>query len=134
MLSFQTMTGDLLSVRPVIKCPTDGWYVESDAQRILNWQTPHGDPAECRHCKALVPWEPSQLVVDGIAPHDCPPCPEEKCQARMGTPAHTTERGRWYGPADATLWCPACGSGWVGTPAEVAWAESAWRAYLKMQA
>lgn len=26
---------------------------------------------------------------------------------------------RWYGPRDATLFCPACGTGWEGTDDEI---------------
>lgn len=59
--------------------------------------------------------------------HDCPACP--KCQSTVGTPARLEEPGRWYGPADATLFCPACGAGWVGSAAELEQAERAQAAW-----
>lgn len=63
---------------------------------------------------------------------DCPPCP--KCDGSFGTPI-SLETGkdpserRWYGPDDATIWCPACGAGWVGNDADLAQAWASWRAY-----
>jgi hypothetical protein len=62
---------------------------------------------------------------------DGPPCP--KGCGSLGTPSHATEHGRWYGPENATLWCPACGTGWVGSQADVSLAEVAWRAYEALQ-
>lgn len=59
---------------------------------------------------------------------DCPPCP--KCGCDLGTPiAEDTMVYRWDGPADATLFCPACGTGWVGTAEHLAQAWASWRAY-----
>ena len=49
---------------------------------------------------------------------------------RVGTPiARDTMVERWDGPPDATLFCPACGHGWVGTPEDLARAWASWRAY-----
>ena len=75
------------------------------------------------------------LVAIGNGGRDCPECPE--CKAKLGTPAHQdcgVEKGRWNGPENATLWCPSCGCGWVGTYAEVEQAWAAWRAYEASQA
>lgn len=67
-------------------------------------------------------------MTDGKKPwHDCPACP--KCNSTVGTPARLEEPGRWYGPDDATLFCPACGTGWVGSPEDVAQAEKAQAAW-----
>ena len=41
--------------------------------------------------------------------------------------------GRWYGPQDATLFCPACGTGWHGTDEQIEQAliaETWWDAYM----
>jgi hypothetical protein len=64
---------------------------------------------------------------------DCPRCPDEKCGLPMSTPSSKTERGRWYGPANARLWCPACGTGWYGTDGDVKRAEMAWAAYERLR-
>jgi hypothetical protein len=59
--------------------------------------------------------------------HDCPACPN--CSAAVGCPAAREERGRWYGPADSNLFCPACGTAWLGSPVEMAQAlraQDAW--------
>lgn len=59
---------------------------------------------------------------------DYPPCPS--CKMELGTPiAHETMIERWDGPANATLFCPACGTGWVGSPEHLAQAWASWRAY-----
>lgn len=66
---------------------------------------------------------------------DCPPCPA--CKLEVGTPVHRdcgVEHGRWHGPTNATLFCPACGTGWIGTEADLAQAWAAWRAYEEEQA
>ena|ERR1700686_2088139 len=42
----------------------------------------------------------------------------------------------WYGPADATLFCPACGTGWHGTDAEIVQAlisQTWWDAFERGQ-
>jgi hypothetical protein len=59
---------------------------------------------------------------------DCPACPS--CKLAVGTPV-SAECGvdRWDGPANATLFCPACGTGWVGGEEDVAQAWASWRAY-----
>ena len=57
--------------------------------------------------------------------HDCPACPD--CGSSLGTPTREVER--WDGPRDATLFCPACGVGWVGTAVDVEQAERAWAAW-----
>ena len=61
--------------------------------------------------------------------YNAPRCPDPKCNRPCGTPSQHTEQGRWYGPAASRIWCPACGTGWYGTDAELAQAESAWQAY-----
>jgi hypothetical protein len=69
-------------------------------------------------------------VVVRPAAIDCPPCP--KCGGHTGTPASLecgVEPGRWYGPDNATLFCPACGTGWVGTVDDSLQAARAWIAY-----
>lgn len=64
----------------------------------------------------------------GDPARDCPACPA--CKMELGTPIATdTGVTRWDGPPDATLWCPSCGTGWVGTEEEVARAWASWRAY-----
>ena len=59
--------------------------------------------------------------------HDCPACPS--CSARVGCPARNEEPGRWNGPPDSNLFCPACGTGWVGTGEELGQAEFSYRAW-----
>lgn len=60
--------------------------------------------------------------------HDCPSCP--KCGLNCAVPARCSgARGRWYGPDDATLFCPACGSAWVGNEADVVQADKAQAAW-----
>ena len=63
---------------------------------------------------------------------DAPPCPA--CAYPLGTPV----RYPWgecipsngtSGPSESTLWCPACGHGWVGTPEELAAANQSLREY-----
>ncbi len=57
-----------------------------------------------------------------------PPCPE--CKTTLGTPiSRVTGVERWNGPDNATIWCPACGLGWVGTIDEVIQAVTSWNAY-----
>lgn len=62
---------------------------------------------------------------------DCPPC--ASCGEKIGTPIRDSRGGmnadRWDGPPDATLFCPSCGAGWIGTPEHVAWASESWEAY-----
>jgi hypothetical protein len=58
---------------------------------------------------------------------DCPNCPG--CGLSLGTPITLAEVERWDGPPEATLWCPSCGAGWLGSPADLARAEAAWLAY-----
>ena len=62
---------------------------------------------------------------------EAPKCPE--CGDPLGTPCNEecgVERGRWHGPPNATLKCPACGTGWVGTDVEVA---DAWRSWVEFE-
>jgi hypothetical protein len=62
---------------------------------------------------------------------EAPRCP--KCQAPCGTPVNVecgVERGRWYGPDDANLKCPACGSAWIGDDQAVA---DAWRSFVEYE-
>jgi hypothetical protein len=57
--------------------------------------------------------------------HDCPKCPH--CGGTVAMPIRAARDG-WNHRADVekdNLACPACGSGWVGTPEEVAQAERA---------
>lgn len=64
--------------------------------------------------------------------YDCPKCPG--CGDALGTPLIRNEVERWYGPLRANLFCPACGTGWVGTEAEMApanRAQDAWEAIEK---
>ena len=63
---------------------------------------------------------------------DCPACPS--CGGPFGTPIAEArgslghvDHGRWYGPDNATLFCPACGAGWVANEADH---RQAVRAYL----
>lgn len=59
---------------------------------------------------------------------DCPPCPE--CKLELGTPIiPDTMIERWHGPSDATLFCPSCGTGWVGNAEDYTRALASWRAY-----
>lgn len=60
---------------------------------------------------------------------DCPPCPS--CGLELGTPIKEAEVERWRGPPSATLFCPACGAGWVGNEADLARARASWAAYEK---
>jgi hypothetical protein len=73
-------------------------------------------------------------VADVPAHVDCPPCPA--CAAPVATPirwdTHATT-DRWHGPVDATLWCPACGAGWVADRADYARAVRAARAYERVR-
>lgn len=60
---------------------------------------------------------------------DCPNCPT--CKEPLGTSLKRNGVERWYGPANANLFCPVCGTGWAGTEAEVAQAnkaQDAWEA------
>lgn len=57
---------------------------------------------------------------------DCPTCPS--CSVPCGVPIRES-RGRFRGPEEATLFCPACGSGWVGSAADEAQAEAAQAAW-----
>lgn len=71
---------------------------------------------------------PAGSVVSVLPEHDCPACPS--CKTTCGTPAReASEPGRWDGPGDATLWCPACGTAWAGEAADVEQAERAWKAW-----
>lgn len=58
---------------------------------------------------------------------NCPPCP--KCGCNVATPSSETEHGRWYGPPESRLWCPACGAGWYGSDDEVKAAQRAMDMY-----
>lgn len=62
--------------------------------------------------------------------HDCPVCPH--CDCAVGTPCRFADR--WIGPDHATLFCPACGAGWVGTADDVAKAERAQAAWEEQKA
>lgn len=57
---------------------------------------------------------------DGAFPlrpwHDAPQCP--KGCGGIGCLKPYNPSG-WYGPQDATLFCPACGAGWYGTDDEI---------------
>jgi hypothetical protein len=67
-----------------------------------------------------------------IAPHhDAPDCPNHCGDGTSGlaTPIVSAEIERWEGPGNATLFCPGCGAGWVGTAGDVARAEASWRAW-----
>ena len=58
--------------------------------------------------------------------YDCPTCPS--CDCSNGVPlraAHDRHRGK---PGDRII-CPACGTGWVGTDAELLQAERAQAAW-----
>ena len=60
-----------------------------------------------------------------------PVCPE--CGAGCGTPVNAecgVERGRWYGPDNANLKCPMCGTAWIGDDHSVA---DAWRAFVEWE-
>lgn len=62
---------------------------------------------------------------------EAPPCPE--CKQPLGTPINVecgVEPGRWHGRADANLFCPMCGIGWIGGYVEVA---DAWRAFVEYE-
>lgn len=67
--------------------------------------------------------------------HDCPACPA--CKSEVGTPirdhAGDLTTDRWCGPGDATCWCPACGCGWVASPAELTQARRALAAYYRAE-
>lgn len=61
-----------------------------------------------------------------------PKCPA--CDLPVGTPTHypwgeCTAANGYGGPRESTLWCPACGHGWVGTAEDVAQAMAALREY-----
>jgi hypothetical protein len=59
--------------------------------------------------------------------HDAPACP--LCTLPMGTPIKEAKVDRWSGDYDATLWCPACGHGWVGSAPDMERARLSWRIY-----
>jgi hypothetical protein len=61
---------------------------------------------------------------------DCPQCPS--CKLALGTPIVSAEIERWNGPSKATLFCPSCGEGWIGTTAELAQAEASWAAWTAL--
>lgn len=67
--------------------------------------------------------------------HNCPACPS--CNTEIGTPIVDLDGGRTtdrcYGPNGSTLWCPACGHGWVGTAVELARAQRALEAYYAQE-
>lgn len=69
--------------------------------------------------------------------HDCPKC--KYCGDPVVTPIRPTGQtvnttDRWYGPRDATLWCPACGEGWRHElPEEFVRADRAWHAWERKQ-
>lgn len=59
-----------------------------------------------------------------------PPCP--KCKLPLATPIDLAEVDRWDAWPEAcraTLYCPSCGIGWVGTLDDLASAEASWREY-----
>lgn len=67
-------------------------------------------------------------MAEPVAPeHDCPPCPA--CKMPLGTPILGAECERFYGPFNSTIFCPSCGTGWVGTPEELEQANRSWAAY-----
>lgn len=61
-------------------------------------------------------------------PAGCGPCATPIADIGGGV---TTERVD--GPDDSTLWCPACGRGWCGTPEDVAQATAALAAYYRAE-
>jgi hypothetical protein len=67
-----------------------------------------------------------------LAPeHDAPDCPN-RCGGGingLATPIAAAEVERWDGPEEATLFCPMCGAGWVGSAADVELAAKSWSAY-----
>jgi hypothetical protein len=54
----------------------------------------------------------------GLPWHAAPMCPRKDRCGPVGSLSPYSE-GRWYGPPDATLFCPACGHGWHGTDDEI---------------
>lgn len=58
--------------------------------------------------------------------HDCPKCPG--CGSTVGVPRRAADWNHRAKEGDRIV-CPACGTGWVGTDAEVAQAESAQQAW-----
>lgn len=61
------------------------------------------------------------------AARDCPQCPS--CSLPLGTPIEEAQVERWDGAADANLYCPSCGTGWTGSPGDLARALISWRYY-----
>lgn len=60
---------------------------------------------------------------------DCPTCPG--CGWAGGTPIQVSHRAYDYAMDGHTLYCPACGHGWVGSLAEVVQAVRAYAAWWK---
>ncbi len=52
----------------------------------------------------------------------------------LATPIVSAGIERWDGPPNATLFCPMCGTGWVGTVHDVLLAEASWAAYVALEA
>lgn len=62
---------------------------------------------------------------------DAPICPN--CKSPLGTPINTecgVEPGRFHGPPESNLYCPSCGTGWVGNDIAVA---DAWRSWVEFE-
>lgn len=69
-------------------------------------------------------------MADTVDPaRDCPPCPA--CGLELAMPVAESGQDRWDGPDDATLFCPSCGTGWIGTSADLERARKSWVAYEK---
>jgi hypothetical protein len=60
--------------------------------------------------------------------HDAPDCPN-RCGG-FATPIASAEGEHWIGHGDATLFCPACGVAWPGSPEDVEHAERSWAAWV----
>jgi hypothetical protein len=113
-----------LPIRRVVKCPTDGWYVEDRVQLLLNLDQA-SQTMPCRYCHAQVPFEGARQSAE---PPECP----AGC-GPLGTPILDSNgdltTDHWDGPPEANIWCPACGRGWLGDAAAYDGADRAWQAH-----